>query len=94
MPGVAQGGSTGTMCKCVPSQDSCPMQQRRLSQLAGTGNPGTSARGFRNGSVNEFSGSLVRSSRRISQMHKEVVSCFRRWHSGDVQIDGLLPTCD
>ena len=27
-------------------------------------------------------------------MHKEVVSCFRRWHGGYVQIDGLLPTGD
>ena len=36
MPGVAQGGSTGTMCTCVPRQDSCPMQQRRVSQLSGT----------------------------------------------------------
>ena len=53
-------------------------------------NPGTSARGFRDGAVNVFPCSLVRPSRRISQMHKEVVSCFRRWHGGDVQIDGLL----
>ena len=36
MPGVAQGGITGTMCTCVPGQDSCPMQQQRLSQLSGT----------------------------------------------------------
>ena len=36
MPGVAQGGSTRIMCTCVPGQDSCPMQQRRLSQLSGT----------------------------------------------------------
>ena len=57
-------------------------------------NPSTSARGFWDGSVNVFSGSLVRPSRRISQMHKEVVSCFRRWHGGDVDIDGLLLTCD
>ena len=35
-PGVAQGGSTGTMCTCVPGQNSCPMQQGRLSQLSGT----------------------------------------------------------
>ena len=27
-------------------------------------------------------------------MHKEVVSCFRRWHGGDVQIGRLLPTGD
>ena len=44
--------------------------------------------------MNVFPCSLVRPSRRISQMHKEVVSCFRRWHDGDVQIDGLLPTSD
>ena len=37
---------------------------------------------------------LLRPSRRIPQMHKEVVSCFRRWHGRDVQIDGVLPTCD
>ena len=36
MPGVAQGGGTVTMCTCVPGQESCPMQQRRLSQLSGT----------------------------------------------------------
>ena len=41
-----------------------------------------------------FPCSLVRPSRRISQMHKEVVSCFRQWHGGDVQIDGLLLTGD
>ena len=46
------------------------------------------------GSVNVFPGRLVRPSRRMWQMHKEVASCFRRWHSGDVQIDGLLPTRD
>ena len=57
-------------------------------------NPCTYARGLRNGSVNVFRGRLVRPSPRISQMHKEVVSCFRRWHGGDVQINGLLPTCD
>ena len=57
-------------------------------------NPGTSARGFRDGAVNVFPCSLVRPSRRISQMHKEFVSCIRRWHGGDVQIDGLLPTGD
>ena len=57
-------------------------------------NPGTSARGFWDGAVNVFPCSLVRPSRRISQMHKEVVSCFQWWHGGDVQIDGLLPTGD
>ena len=36
MPGVPQGGSTGTMCTCVPGHGSCPMQQQRLSQLSGT----------------------------------------------------------
>ena len=36
MPGVAQGGSTGTMYTCVRGQESCPMQQRRPSQLSGT----------------------------------------------------------
>ena len=65
-----------------------------LSSETCGGNPTTSARGFRDGSVNVYPCSLVRPSRRISQMHKEVVSCFRRWHSGDVQIDGLLPSGD
>ena len=55
-------------------------------------NPSTSARGFSDGLLNVFSCSLVRPSRRISPMHKEVVSCFRRWHGANVEIDGLLPT--
>ena len=38
-------------------------------------------------------GRLVRPSRRISQMHKEVVSCFRGWHGGDFRIGRLLSTC-
>ena len=57
-------------------------------------NPGTSARAFLDGAGNVFPCSLVRPSRRIWQMHKEVISCFRRWHGGDVHIDGLLPTGD
>ena len=57
-------------------------------------NPCTSARGFRNGSVNVFPGRLVRPSRRISQTRKEAVSCFRQWHGRDVRIQGVLPTCD
>ena len=40
-------------------------------------NQGTSACGFRDGAVNVFPCSLVRPSRRISQMHQEVVGCFR-----------------
>ena len=44
--------------------------------------------------MNVFPHSLVRPGRRISQMHKEVVSCARRWHGGNVQIDGLLLTGD
>ena len=44
--------------------------------------------------MNVFPSSFVTPSRRISQMHQEVVNCFRRWHGGDVRIDGLLPTCD
>ena len=44
--------------------------------------------------MNVFPCSLVRLSWRISQMHKAVVSCFRRWHSGAVKINGLLPTGD
>ena len=55
-------------------------------------NPGTSGRGFRDGAVNVFPCSLVRPGRRISQLHKEVVSCFRQWQGGDVRINGLLPT--
>ena len=44
--------------------------------------------------MNVIPGRLVRPSQRISQMHKEVVNCFRRWHGKDVQMDGVLPTCD
>ena len=36
----------------------------------------------------------LRPSQRIPQMHKKVVGCFRRWHGREVQINGLLPTCD
>ena len=37
---------------------------------------------------------LVTPSWRIPQMRKKVVNCFRRWHSKDVEIAGLLTTCD
>ena len=57
-------------------------------------NPCISARGLWNCSVKVIPGRLVRPSRRIPQMHKEVVSCFGRWHGRDVQIHGKFPTCD
>ena len=44
--------------------------------------------------MNVIPGGLVRPTRRIPQMHKTVVSCFRRWHGSDVEIDGLLAICD
>ena len=44
--------------------------------------------------MNVISGRLVRPSRRIPQIHKKVVSCYRWWEGRDVEIDGLLATCD
>ena len=44
--------------------------------------------------MNVISGGLVRPSCRIRKMHKQVPSCYRWWEGRDVEIGGLLATCD